>query len=112
MINPVKGSTDQHRRCPEELHRYPNSSCMSTGEMTGPQISPKNDQNAKRSTFRKPLTELVKSKLTDSCRQARIRDLWELESHQQSATLAETHHNVTIYEKKRLSFGARTEAVL
>ena len=47
---PLSLPTDQHRRCPEEHHRYPNSFCMSTGEMTGPQISPKSDQNAKRST--------------------------------------------------------------
>ena len=73
--------------------------CMSTGEMSGHQISPKRDQNAKRSTFRKPLTELVLSKLPNSCRLEPIRDLWESESHQQSATLAETHHNATIYEK-------------
>ena len=117
MINPVKGSTeinldkrklsttvkhcpsDQHRRCPEEHHRYSSSSCMSTGEMKGPQISPKSDQNAKRLTFQKPLTKLLLSKSADSCRQAPIRDLWELESHLQSATPAETHHNATIYEK-------------
>ena len=91
--------SDQHKRCPEEHHRHPNSSCMSTGEMTGPQISPKSDQSAKISTFRKPLTEMVQSKSAASCRQAPIRDLLELESHQQFATLAETHHNATIYEK-------------
>ena len=67
--------------------------------MTGPQISPKSDENAKRSTYQKPSTELVLSKSANSCRQAPIRDLWELESHLQSATLAETHHNATIYEK-------------
>ena len=38
-------------------------------------------------------------------------DLWELESLLQSATLAETHHNATIYKKRQLSFGARTDAV-
>ena len=67
MIIPVKGRTeihpclhpcliptDQHKRCPEEHHRYPNPFCMNTGEMTGPQISPKSGQNAKRSTFQKP----------------------------------------------------------
>ena len=76
MINPVKGRTeinpderklftpcliptDQNRRCPEEHHRYPNPFCMNTGEMAGPQISPKSDQNAKQSTFQKPSTELV-----------------------------------------------------
>ena len=32
---------------------------LNTGEKAGPQISPKNDQNAKRSTFQKPSTELV-----------------------------------------------------
>ena len=75
MINPVKGRTeinldeqalhpcliptDQHRRYQEEHHRYPISSCMNTGEKAGPQISPKNDQNAKQSTLQKPSTELV-----------------------------------------------------
>ena len=67
--------------------------------MQGPQISPKNDQNTKRSTFQKPSTELVLSKSADSCRQAPIRYLWELESHLQSATIAETHHHATIYER-------------
>ena len=89
-------------------HRYPSSFCTSTGEMTGvtgPQISPKSDQNAKRSTFQKPSTELVLSKSVDNCRQEPIRDLWELESHLQSATPAETHHNATIYEKDNSVFG-------
>ena len=38
-------------------------------------------------------------KSADSYRQAPIRDLWELESHLQSATLAENHHHATIYER-------------
>ena len=67
--------------------------------MTGLQISPKSDKNAKRLTFQKPLTELVLSKSAISCRQAPKMGLWELESHLQSATQAETHHNATIYEK-------------
>ena len=32
-LHPCLIPTDQHRQCPEEHHRYPNSFCMSTGEL-------------------------------------------------------------------------------
>ena len=102
-LHPCLIPTDQHRRCQGEHHRHPNPSCMSTGEKAGPQISPKNDQNAKRSTFQKPSTELVQS--ADSCRQAPIRDLWQLESHLQSATPEETRHHATIYGRDNSVLG-------
>ena len=67
--------------------------------MAGPYIFPKIDQNAKRSVFRKPLTELMQSILVDSYRLAPIRDLWELESHLQSGTQVEALHKAMTYEK-------------
>ena len=71
---------------------------MNTGEKAGPQISPKIPK-CKAINLSKTFDRTGVIEIADSCRQAPITDLWELESHLQSATLAETHHHATIYER-------------